>query len=415
MRRPLLLAASLLLPSASLAANPMVRFAFDPTLGSFDLELCQATSATCLKAAPNTVANFLQYVNRGDYGLGAFVHRDVPGFVIQGGSFAINADGVLGVVPEFAAVANEFDQFSNLRGTVAVPLLGNSSNPCDTQPDSGSSGWFVNLADNSSLDCGKFTVFGVVTGNGMQTADRVAALTPYDLSGGAQNAFTNVPLLNTYPCCAANPIPYLAYYTVRPLLFDDGGPNAAGGSLLSDFDTPQQRADDFVLAGPGPTKLGAVQWWGQYLDSNTAVALDDFRIRVFADDGGGADHLPTGPPLVERQLHNILRGDTGTVSNGLHVFEYLASFPAFELPPGRYWLSIVNDTTSDATSHWFWARSDGAAGDDRVRNQDSDAWSVDGVGPGTLAFALMPEPSAASEGLAALLVIGALRRARVCA
>jgi cyclophilin family peptidyl-prolyl cis-trans isomerase len=417
MKRALLLAASLLLPSASLAANPLARFAFDPTLGHFDLELCEETSTSCLGAAPNTVANFMQYLNRGDYGRGSFIHRDVAGFVIQGGSFSIDANGQLGVVPDLPPVANEYNQ-PNVRGTVAVPLIGNSSNPCDTQPDSGTSGFFVNLVDNSQdLDCGKFTVFAVVAGNGMQTADRIGNLMIYNL--GAQ--FSTVPLLDTYPCtpingiCSADYTPYLVYYTAHPLLFDDGTFDPAADSLLSDFDTPRQRADDFTLSGAAPVKLGALQWWGQYRDSNAAVALDDFRIRVFADDGGGVDHLPTGAPLFERALHNILRGDTGVSgSNGFHVFEYLATFPAFELPPGRYWLSIVNDTTADPTSSWYWARSNGAAGDERVRNQDGDPWSPDGVGPGTLAFALMPEPGAEAEGLAALLAIFALRRARSC-
>ena len=432
MKRALLLLAALLLPSVSLAANPLARFAFDPTLGHFDLELCQETSTSCQGAAPNSVANFMHYMNRGDYGLGSFVHRDdwvqpqtgppIP-FVLQAGSFSIDANGQLGVVPELPAVANEFNQ-SNARGTMAVPLLSTDptgQDPCLTDPNSGTSGWFLNMSDNSSLDCGLFTVFGVVAGNGMETADRIANLTVYNLNGPSGGPFATVPLLNTYPCnplpsgCSADPVPYLVYYTVRPLLFDDGSYDPAADSLLSDFDTPRQRADDFVLFGAAPVKVGAVQWWGQYRTSNAAVALDDFRIRVFADDGRGLDHLPTGAPLFERELHNILRGDTGiSGSNAFNVFEYLATFPTFELAPGRYWLSIVDDTTGDATSSWYWARSDGAAGDERVRNGDGDGWSQDGAGPGTLAFALMPEPGAAAEGLAALVAIAVLRRARAC-
>jgi cyclophilin family peptidyl-prolyl cis-trans isomerase len=36
--------------------------------------------------APGTVTNFLNYVNRGDYE-DTFIHRSVPGFVVQGGGF----------------------------------------------------------------------------------------------------------------------------------------------------------------------------------------------------------------------------------------------------------------------------------------------------------------------------------------
>ena len=46
-------------------------------LGAIDIELFDTV-------APLTVANFLNYVNDGDYD-GTFFHRSVPGFVVQGG------------------------------------------------------------------------------------------------------------------------------------------------------------------------------------------------------------------------------------------------------------------------------------------------------------------------------------------
>jgi cyclophilin family peptidyl-prolyl cis-trans isomerase len=429
MRRRLLLAALLLLPSAALAANPVVRLAFDPTLGHFDLELCREPSTACQGVAPNTVANFLNYVNRGAYVFGSFIHRDVtiyPGdgskipFIFQGGTYYIDPNqNPLFPPPEIPTdppIANEFNQ-PNTRGTISVPLLSTSdNNPCATDPNSGTSGFFVNLSDNSqTLDCGHYTVFGVVEPEDLPAIDRIGALTAYCFSTTAfcdpNSAFDEVPLLASFS--GPDPIPYLVYYSVHPLAFDDGGPATEGGSLQSDLDVPAQRADDFLLAGPGWTAIDAVQWWGQYLASNTPVTLDAFKLRVFADDGGGASHLPTGPPLVERTLHNILRGDTGTTSGASHVFEYLATFPSFGLPPGRYWLSIVNDTTADATSHWYWSRSDAAAGDERVRAHDTDAWAADT--PGTMAFALLPEPDVAVQGA---LALGALlwiaRRRAVC-
>src|SRR5436309_1616983 len=41
-------------------------------------------------ATPLTVANFLNYVNNGRYN-GTFIHRSVPGFVIQGGGYTYDA------------------------------------------------------------------------------------------------------------------------------------------------------------------------------------------------------------------------------------------------------------------------------------------------------------------------------------
>ncbi len=59
------------------STNPVVRV--DTTLGSFSIELFEQTT-------PVTVANFLNYVRDGDYD-GSFIHRVVPGFVVQGGGF----------------------------------------------------------------------------------------------------------------------------------------------------------------------------------------------------------------------------------------------------------------------------------------------------------------------------------------
>ena len=61
---------------AAPATNPQVQF--DTIMGSFVVELEP-------KAAPKTVANFLQYVKSGFY-QGTIFHRVIPGFVIQGGA-----------------------------------------------------------------------------------------------------------------------------------------------------------------------------------------------------------------------------------------------------------------------------------------------------------------------------------------
>jgi peptidyl-prolyl cis-trans isomerase A (cyclophilin A) len=232
---PLLLLALLLAPGPSRADNPVVRFT--TPVGSFDVELCQAVSANCAGAAPNTVANFLSYLDSGAYG-GSFVHRVVPGFVIQGGSWyidpAIPIDmGPLKEITTQAPIANEFNQ-SNVRGTVALPLIpaANATGPCDTMPDSGTSGWFVSVADNSStLDCGSFTVFGVVVHGTMDVVDIIDNLGQINLNPGVDYGLGNVPLLDSYMCdidptmtfCQTNPVPYL----ITTRLPEPGGTAAA--------------------------------------------------------------------------------------------------------------------------------------------------------------------------------------------
>src|ERR1041384_1478242 len=137
---------------------------------------------------PITVANFKNYIDSGRYfttdpttlqPASTFVHRSVPGFVIQGGGFfsTVNPADPVHVQPTavltFPAIQNE-PGISNTRGTIAMARL--------TDPNSATSQWFINLADNggppNNLDTlnGAFTVFGRVLGDGMTVVDAIAAL-----------------------------------------------------------------------------------------------------------------------------------------------------------------------------------------------------------------------------------------------
>ena len=49
------------------------------------------------EAAPETVANFLKYINDGDY-KNSFIHRSSPGFVVQGGGFTF-INGTVDQIP----------------------------------------------------------------------------------------------------------------------------------------------------------------------------------------------------------------------------------------------------------------------------------------------------------------------------
>ena len=175
-----------LLVIASLAAAPISRAAdvvaivhVDTPLGSFELELFP-------DVAPVTVANFLEYVTDGDF-TDSFIHRSVPGFVIQGGGFTFNADAITGEVAQAPPIVNEFNR-SNLRGTIAMAKVGGD-------PNSATSQWFINLANNASaLDGqnGGFTVFGRVIGSGMAVVDAIAAVPIFNAGG----VFSDLPLIN---------------------------------------------------------------------------------------------------------------------------------------------------------------------------------------------------------------------------
>jgi peptidyl-prolyl cis-trans isomerase B (cyclophilin B) len=90
--------------------------------------------------APNTVENFLTYVNDGFYN-GTVFHRVIKDFMIQGGGFT----------EEFkqkspnAPIKNEANNgLSNVRGSVAMARTGD--------PHSATAQFFINTVDNNFLD-----------------------------------------------------------------------------------------------------------------------------------------------------------------------------------------------------------------------------------------------------------------------
>ena len=147
------------------------------------------------KGAPKTSANLQSYLTANRYN-NTFIHRSVPGFVLQGGANNVvtTAQGPsLPAVTTFSAVVNEFSAGrSNLRGTIAMAKLGSS-------PNSATSQWFWSLADNSAnLDNqnGGFTAFGRLLGaSDLATLDAMAALPVSNASSSlGSSTFSALPL-----------------------------------------------------------------------------------------------------------------------------------------------------------------------------------------------------------------------------
>lgn len=119
--------------------------------------------------APETVANFLRYVDEGFYN-GTIFHRVISGFMIQGGGY----DQDYTKKQTHDPVINEADNgLSNVRGTIAMARTGD--------PHSATAQFFINHTDNPALDHRNkgagwgYAVFGKVT-NGMEVVDRIASM-----------------------------------------------------------------------------------------------------------------------------------------------------------------------------------------------------------------------------------------------
>jgi uncharacterized protein (TIGR03437 family) len=186
---PLLLLAA----SAAVFGQTGPTYRFHTTVGDIDVVLTPS-------AAPLTVANFINYVNAGAY-VNSIFHRSVPGFVIQAGGYQLQNGNVI-TTPTNAPVMNEFN-VSNALGTIAMAKLG-------SDPNSATSQWFFNLANNgtngNALDTtnGGYTVFGNVTSATQKVMNAIAGVGTYDCSGdggvcplsSTNSAFTNLPVLN---------------------------------------------------------------------------------------------------------------------------------------------------------------------------------------------------------------------------
>lgn len=133
--------------------------------------------------APETVANFEQYVKDGFYD-GTIFHRVIDGFMVQGGGFAIGMEEK----DTRAPVKNEANNgLANEKGTLAMART--------QDPHSASAQFFINVADNSFLNFSSETtqgwgycVFAQVV-EGMDVVDKIRAV-----STGNRGYHQDVPL-----------------------------------------------------------------------------------------------------------------------------------------------------------------------------------------------------------------------------
>jgi peptidyl-prolyl cis-trans isomerase B (cyclophilin B) len=132
-------------------------------LGTITLELDAAK-------APETVKNFLAYVESGHYDNTIF-HRVINGFMIQGGGF----EPGMKQKPTREPIKNEADNgLKNLTGTIAMART--------QAPHSATAQFFINVADNDFLNFRSadaqgwgYCVFGRVT-EGMEIVDKIRAV-----------------------------------------------------------------------------------------------------------------------------------------------------------------------------------------------------------------------------------------------
>lgn len=269
-----LLAALLLhswLTGAQATAGTLAQFR--TPLGELDVELFDADK-------PLTVRNFIRYVESGAY-TNMFMHRWVPGFVIQGGGFRkANVDGSdrIEFIPTFNVISNEFNSgqvFSNGYGTLAMAQVGGVT-------DSATSQWFFNLANNAGLDQvdGGFTVFGrVIHGTNFLNRFNNVAQTNGIFRAQLDPPLNELPVLSATP--TLNDLVYvnISLLTVR-LHLNEQGERVISWRSVKDRQNHVEAKDGldggwqvvFTTAGTGQSI--------EYIDRRRVSAPQFYRVRV---------------------------------------------------------------------------------------------------------------------------------------
>lgn len=257
----------------------------DTVFGRYNIELFEDT--------PLSKANFLAYVESGRYNR-TIIHRSVAGFVIQGGGYYDRIP--LEAVPKFAPVRNEFRR-SNVRGTLAMAKTPND-------PNSATSEWFVNLANNNAANLdnqnGGFTVFARVIGNGMSAViDPIAGQQRFNV-----DQFQDFPLRNVQPGQSSVQVSNLIVINsvnVVPIY-------PAGGASVLSFTAQSSNAAVATASITNSTLLvtpvgaGTANITVRATDTNNSTAESTFTVTV----GGGiaivsppqSQHVQPGAPVT---------------------------------------------------------------------------------------------------------------------
>ncbi|MEW6759797.1 MAG: peptidylprolyl isomerase [Pseudomonadota bacterium] len=160
-------------PAAPVIKGPQV--SMKTTMGEIVIQLDE-------ERAPKTVANFMQYVKQGFY-KGTIFHRVIDGFMIQAGGMNEKFEGRKTNKP----VKNESNNgLSNQPYTISMAR--------EDHPDSATSQFFINVADNSGIDYPNYrgsgyTVFGKVV-KGQEVVDKIKGVVVDDVRG-----MQNVPVV----------------------------------------------------------------------------------------------------------------------------------------------------------------------------------------------------------------------------
>ncbi|MCX8495427.1 MAG: peptidylprolyl isomerase [Akkermansiaceae bacterium] len=333
--------------------------------------------------APITRQNFLKYVSDGDF-VNSFIHRSVPGFVIQGGGFRLSSSGIE-PVPTDPTIANEFG-ISNTLGTIAMAKLGSS-------PNSATSQWFVSLGGNSDIldpQNGGFTVFGRMTKATLSTA-QLFGNPQFFPTWSFNSPFDELPLFYGYNSQTDDPLNNVILFNsvaLAPLPAGQAGSNSTMSySVISNSDSTiastSMQSDGRLLVTPSVGKTGTISITVRATDSVGNTVDDTLSVNVNLSDtystwasrnsfvGGqsGMTQNPEGdvwnnlqefaflgdPATSNSPANVVFQGVTGVTQKSLTI-----TFPVRKFTQGLSYAVEASDALSGSWTE-IWKSADGFA------------------------------------------------------
>ncbi len=255
----------MLLVACVAAGPPIARF--QSVLGDFDVVLDP-------EAAPISVSNFTAYANRGDY-TGTVIHRSTtynPATIqiVQGGGFFVANNTFPNDIPAQAPIVLETNR-SNVRGTIAMartPL-----------PDSATSQWFFNLADNIGLNpgtqTGGYAVFGDVLGQGMNVLDRIGSAEVFDARTQLGPAFGELPLIASNSLIIFSDI-HVKSFAITNITRTGNTTELRWTALSTNTPVRVERTDS--LTGGSWTPIATNLTTGNFTDTNAPARTSFYRL-----------------------------------------------------------------------------------------------------------------------------------------
>ena len=248
-----------------------------------------------------------------------------------------------------------------MRGTLAMAKT--------SDPDSATSEWFFNLADNASLDdpnnSGGFTVFGQVTGSGMAVWDAVASLlrcidvAPLPFICGS---FTEVPTADWDQAVSNDTLINIIHIGVDADgdgidSLEDAAPNSGDGNNDGTLDSTQVNVASF----PDNT--------GDY------AVLEAPAAAIRSLDILGTTFALANPPTISGQFDALgfVHGYDGFELTGVAPGGAASVTETFTAGALAYTYYVFGPTSESTTPHWFEFLYDGVTGAEIIGNQNHPA------------------------------------------